>query len=237
MQRALQKIRSIQSRALGPLTGTITRVKTKQPAIAITFDDGPHPQYTPQVLELLKQHNAHATFFIVGQFAKQHPDIIQRIRQEGHALANHTYNHLAMPSLNSRQRRQEVRDCAKLLEPQNNRLFRPPWGQQTRASRFDLLRLRHRVVTWDIILDDWIKQEPQQLADRITTEARPGSIILLHDAIRPAPHSNNSCTDRQFMIQALDIALPKLTQQLQCVTLPKLLTLGQPVYRNWIYNP
>ena len=226
-------IQSCKTRLLGPLMGSITRVSTQQPVIALTFDDGPHPEYTPRVLDLLSEYNAKATFFVVGQAVEQNPSLIQRIKAEGHALANHTHTHVAMPSITGRQRRREVRTCERLLGPQPIKLFRPPWGSQTRASRFDLLRLGYQVVTWDIVVQDWLKQAPQDLAQRIVSKAQPGSIVLLHDAIRTFETDTESCLDRGHMIEALAIVLPKLSPQLRFVTVPELLQAGRPAYRPW----
>lgn len=216
--------------------GTITRVNTREPVLALTFDDGPHPQYTPQVLDLLQQYQAKATFFVVGQSAEQHPELIDRIKAEGHALGNHTYSHPVMPQLPGRQRRGEVRACGRLLRDQSMRLFRPPWGAQTRASRFDLLRLGYRVVTWDVIVEDWLEQTPVGLARRIMDGAKPGGIVLLHDAVTPSGPDSHSCTDRGYLIDALAIALPKLASDLHMITVPELLQLGRPVYRDWFYE-
>lgn len=230
-------IRSLSARLLGPVMGTLTRVKTSEPAIALTFDDGPHPEYTPRVLDLLREHNAKATFFIVGQSAENHPGLIQRIKDEGHALANHTHTHRAMPRLSSRERRGEVRQCAAAIGPQPTRLFRPPFGSQSRASRFDLLRLGYQPVTWDIVPEDWLKQPPADLAQRIIAKARPGSIVLLHDAIIPRGPDSDSCLDRGYMIDALAIVLGELSPSLRFVTVPELLQLGRPVYRPWFDQP
>lgn len=230
-------IQSIKSRLLHPFTGTITRVDTSQPSMALTFDDGPHPDYTPRVLELLAAHQAKATFFVVGQAAEQHPDLIDRIRAQGHALANHTYSHALMTAISRQERRDEVLACARLIGPQATRLFRPPWGAQSHASRRDLRRLGYQVVAWDTQVEDWLRQPPTDLAKRIISQARSGSIVLLHDAVRPAKPDSPSCLDRGYLIEALSIALPVLASGYRMVTVPELLSLGRPVYRPWIFDP
>lgn len=233
MRLPLRPIQSFKSRVLGPLMGTITRVKTQEPVIALTFDDGPHPEYTPRVLDLLGKYNAKATFFVVGQLAEQYPAVIERIRAEGHALGNHTYTHAAMSLIKGRERRKELRACEKVLGPQPVKLFRPPWGMQSRASRFDLLRLGDQVVAWNIVADDWLKQEPEDLAQRIIAQAKPGGIVLLHDWIHPLSSNSDSCKDRGYMVDALAIILPKLAPDLRFVTVPQMLQLGRPIYRAW----
>ena len=230
-------IQSIKSRLLDPYRGTITRVDTQRPAIALTFDDGPHPEYTPQILDLLTEHGAKATFFVVGRSAEQNPDLIRRVREQGHALANHTYSHALMTAISTQERRDELLGCARLIEPLPVRLFRPPWGAQSQASRRDLQRLGYHVVTWDTQVEDWLWQPPTDLANRIISQARSGSIVLLHDAVRPAEPDSPSRLDRSYLIEALSIALPVLAADYRLVTVPELLQLGRPVYRPWIYDP
>lgn len=213
--------------------GTITRVRTQEPVIALTFDDGPHPEYTPRVLDLLRTYKARATFFVIGQAAERHPDLIRQIRSEGHVLGNHTYSHARMPTINRRERREEIHACERQIGQQSLRLFRPPWGAQTRASRMDLLWLRYKVITWNVVLEDWLKQEPTDLAQQMVNQAKPGCIVLLHDAVRPTSPDSPTSHDRDYMIKALELALPKVTADLRCVTVPEMLSLGRPVYRQW----
>ena len=228
--------RSLKSRLVDPFMGTITRVKTKAPVLALTFDDGPSPEYTPRILDLLAEYHAKATFFVVGKAVQQYPDVIARIRSAGHTLANHTYSHAQLTLLSSPERRREVRLCERALNQGGPRLFRPPWGVQSSATRFDLLRLGYRVVTWNVIVEDWLWQDPEKLANRIVSGASPGSIILLHDALIPRENDQDSCTDRSYLIDALAIALPKLVSEFQLITVPDMLQAGRPVYQKWLYD-
>jgi peptidoglycan/xylan/chitin deacetylase (PgdA/CDA1 family) len=215
------------------MMGTITRVRTQEPVVALTFDDGPHPDYTPLVLDLLSEHQAKATFFVIGEAAEQHPELIERIKADGHALGNHTYSHPVMPQLTGRERRGEVRACGRILGDPPIRLYRPPRGAQTRASRFDLLRLGYQVVAWDAAVEDWLEQPADSLAQRIVDGAKPGGIVLLHDAVRPSGPASASCMNRGYLIDALEIALPKLVIDMRLVTVPAMLLMGRPVYRDW----
>jgi len=233
MRWPARPIKSIQARVLDHTMGTITRVQTQAPVIALTFDDGPHPVFTPRVLDLLHDFQARATFFVVGQAVEQHPELTARIRAEGHALGNHTYSHVAMSSVPGRVRRREVLTCKRLIAPQRCHLFRPPWGLQTKAARFDLLRMGYRVVTWDIIAEDWLRQDPADLAQRIISKAIPGSIVLLHDAVRPMNPNGSTCHDRGYMIDALAIILTELSTEFRFLTVPEMLKIGRPLYRPW----
>lgn len=110
------------------ILGTLTEVITKDPIGALTFDDGPHPEFTPRVLEILRRHQAHATFFMVGAAAQKHQDIVRLVAQEGHAIGSHSWEHRSFLSLSSRERRQQMCACEQVLPLQGERLFRPPYG-------------------------------------------------------------------------------------------------------------
>src|SRR5687767_1986315 len=93
--------------------GAIHRFITTLPIAALTFDDGPHPKFTPQLLSVLARYNAHATFFIVGEAARQHPEIVRAIAEAGHAIANHSWDHARFPEISSAERRRQLRLCAE----------------------------------------------------------------------------------------------------------------------------
>ena len=125
--------------------GSVIRVSTAEPAIALTFDDGPHPEDTPRLLDVLERHGAKATFFVVGKSARDHPDLIERIAGAGHALGNHTWDHLSMPSLTGRFRRRQLAWTEEVLGSHSSGLFRPPYGEQSLGSRLDAARLGLRL--------------------------------------------------------------------------------------------
>ena len=145
--------------------GSILRVRTQEPAVALTFDDGPHPEDTPPLLDLLARHKAKATFFVVGKSVRRHPELVERLAAEGHALGNHTWDHLSLPSLTGRFRRAQLAWTEEALGARSSRLFRPPYGEQTPASRLAPLRLGLDVVCWDVIAEDW-RDDPAEAIDR-----------------------------------------------------------------------
>jgi peptidoglycan/xylan/chitin deacetylase (PgdA/CDA1 family) len=112
--RLKELVKSAISASALPL-GTVIRVATREPAIALTFDDGPHPEDTPPLLDLLERHGARATFFVVGKSARRWPELIERIAAGGHALGNHTWDHLSMPVLRGRYRRKQIEWCAEAI--------------------------------------------------------------------------------------------------------------------------
>src|SRR3989442_11666872 len=108
------------------LLGSITHVATAESVAALTFDDGPHAASTPQLLEILERHQARATFFMLGQFALQYPELVQRIAQAGHAIGNHSWDHASFPFITGRQRRMTPRARSRSRAPHQQRASRPP---------------------------------------------------------------------------------------------------------------
>src|SRR2546425_2448596 len=150
------------------MQGTITSVVTRDPVAALTFDDGPHPQYTPLLLEILEQYQARATFFMVGESAHKHPQLVRQVAQAGHAVGNHSWNHPFFPSLPSHQRRKQIRVCEYALAPYGQRLFRPPYGAEDLASHLDALSLHYKADAWNLDAEDWLARDPAWMADVLT---------------------------------------------------------------------
>lgn len=149
--------------------------------IYITFDDGPIPGLTPWVLDELKKWDAKATFFCVGDNIKKHPEIFKRIKEEGHRVANHTMHHPRGFRHGVRAYLKEVEECRKLV---NNNLFRPPYGQLSRAQYRALKKKGYRIVLWDVISYDYEKIKPEACANNVIKNAKAGSIVLFHDNVK-----------------------------------------------------
>ena len=125
------------------LLGTVTHVITRDPVAALTFDDGPHPEITPWVLENLKQYNAHATFFCVGQNVKYNPEIFRKIVAENHSVGNHSMNHLNGWKTPDDKYEADINECKALV---NSDLFRPPYGRIS-ISQYKKLRKNFRIYS------------------------------------------------------------------------------------------
>ena len=227
--KAVQPVRRLLGKVARQLIGTIVSVETSDPVAALTFDDGPHPEFTPRLLRVLDRHQARATFFMLGDHARQYPDIVRRVVERGHALANHSWDHPSFPLISAHERRKQIRDCAHAIAPYGGlRLFRPPYGHQTMASRRDALLLGYSVVMGDAIAEDWWPREADWMADRLVNKIKPGSITILHDricrSVQDVPQD-----DRQPMITAVDMALERLSGSFRFVTIPELLTHGEPI--------
>ncbi len=159
------------------------RVPTQEPILYLTFDDGPIPQVTPQVLNALREFDAKATFFCVGENVRRHPDIYQRILSEGHTTGNHTYNHLNGWKTKTLDYLKNVRRCAHLVR---SRLFRPPYGRLSPCQRAFLER-QYTIVLWDVLSGDFDQNvNAQQCLENILNNASSGSIIVLHDNLKTA---------------------------------------------------
>ena len=117
---------------------TYKRVKTSQPVVALTFDDGPHPDFTPRVLDILSIYDARATFFMIGKRARQYPHLIKEVAEAGHSIGNHSWDHQPLIGLSRKERKGQIRACKKALYPYGEMIFRPPKGYQNHASRIDV---------------------------------------------------------------------------------------------------
>ncbi len=154
--------------------------------VAITFDDGPHPEGTPQVLEVLAEHGATATFFLVGEQVVKRPELAQRIVQEGHAVALHGYRHIAHPSRSRKQMLEDFDRGTAAIEDATGvtpRLHRPPYGVYSPASLRIARERGLQPLLWASWGRDWRKlATPEDITARVVSHLRAGDVILLHDA-------------------------------------------------------
>lgn len=227
--------RAVRRMILAPgrrMLGTITNIRTIHALVALTFDDGPSPEYLPRLLAVLKRHGASATFFMIGEKAKRHPQLVEQVRHAGHAIGNHTWSHQSLPGLSWRARLSEIRKGGSATQPHGSRLFRPPYGHQSLMSRIDAWLCGYEVIGWNVDVWDWLKKEPSAMADELENKVKAGDIVLLHDAIESAAR-DNLAVDRSAMIAALDEFLGRVSGRLEFVTIPELLALGSPVRVNW----
>jgi peptidoglycan-N-acetylglucosamine deacetylase len=215
--------------------GTITHVRTDEKVVALTFDDGPDPEYTPQLLQLLRDNQARATFFVVGKRAEQHPDLLEQIVRDGHLLGNHSWSHTALPLLSRTQRLRDIYRCHRLLGRQPRRLLRPPYGYQDRQSRLDLYLLGYEAVAWNAAGDDCLGAGAEAIRDRLLQEIKPGSIVLLHDTLYRT--SDARYRDRRPTFDALSEVFAQLAGRYRFLTVAELMELGEPQKVMWWSKP
>ena len=170
-----------------------TKSKTeKEKVIALTFDDGPHPEYTPFVLQLLKNHNATATFFCIGKEVEKYPEILKSIKDEGHTIGNHSYSHsLTIDFKGTKCWIEELKQTEKAIRDvleEDVRLFRPPYGVTTPHLAKAISFTKHTVIGWNIRSFDKGIKDTDLILKRIKKQVKPGGIILLHDTHANAPY-------------------------------------------------
>jgi peptidoglycan/xylan/chitin deacetylase (PgdA/CDA1 family) len=208
--------------------GTLVRVATRQPAVALTFDDGPHPLDTPPVLALLERHGARGTFFMVGTSAARHPELVARVTAGGHAVANHSWDHPSFLRIDAPERAEQLHRCAEALGPHAAPLFRPPFGDQGIASLYSVRRAGLVPVAWDVVAEDWSDAPADHLLGRILRRLRRGSIVVFHDTLHVT--DDERFRDRAPMREALARLLERLSPGVRFVTIPELMRLGRPVW-------
>ncbi len=157
------------------------RIPSREKVLYLTFDDGPIPEVTPWVMEQLAQYDAKGTFFCVGDNVKKHTEIFEELLENGHAVGNHTFNHLNGWSHDNLPYYHNVRHCAELV---NSNLFRPPYGRlKPRQAQF--LQRHYRIIMWDVLSGDFdVNISKEQCLRNVLSKARAGSIIVFHDSLK-----------------------------------------------------
>lgn len=152
--------------------------------IYLTFDDGPIPVVTPFVLKILKQHRARATFFCIGDNIRKHPDVFEQVKQDGHAIGNHTFHHLKGWKTADETYVKDMQDCQALTQSQ---LFRPPYGRikKSQAKSLKSLYPDLNIVMWDVLSGDFdINLSPEDCLKNVLKHTENGSIVVFHDSLK-----------------------------------------------------
>jgi peptidoglycan-N-acetylglucosamine deacetylase len=179
---------------------TIHRLRGAGKMLALTYDDGPNPQQTPRLLELLARHDAKATFFLIGLWAQREPALIREIVSAGHAIGNHTFTHPSMPAHGAGRIREELRRCREAVEASGERfstidgaaLMRPPYGRRRPGTLRTMRAEGYVPVTWSVTGYDWRAHTTAQRITRRCLRAQDGDIILLHDGSHTEPAADRS---------------------------------------------
>lgn len=174
--------------------------------IYLSFDDGPDPEWTPQVLDLLKAAAIRATFFVIGQNAVKHPQLIRRIENEGHDLGNHTWCHRHPLFLRSKEAQREVRDATYALEDLTGntiRWFRPPHGYLRQCMIDQADECGQTTVLWSVSARDWGPFTSTKAISSRLMNANAGDILLMHDGHRLINHPNKTCPALPDLIKGL----------------------------------
>jgi len=193
--------------------------------LCLTFDDGPNPEYTPQILEILEKNNAKATFFVVGEFVNYHPQIVRQIVEAGHEIGNHTFSHPDLRDLSEDQIQDEIERTESVISAitgSRSALFRPTYGLYDSSTVSLVERLGYRFVTWSdgLYTRDWELRGVDVLINTIMTYSKNGSIVLVHDA----------GGNRDQTVEAVKFVIPELMKKgFQFVTVSDLLHISENI--------
>ena len=165
---------------------------TAENTLFLTFDDGPIPEITPWVLNLLEKHSAKATFFCIGDNVRKHPEVFQKIKAKGHAIGNHTFNHLDGWNTSTSDYIENFKKAEEIIESQlqqklisEEKLFRPPYGKIKNKQAAKITNLGYRIVMWDVITGDYDKTYSAKKCLKNTRNLiKSGSIIVFHDSLK-----------------------------------------------------
>jgi peptidoglycan/xylan/chitin deacetylase (PgdA/CDA1 family) len=182
-------------------------IPNKENKVYLTFDDGPTPEITEWVLSELKKHNAKATFFCIGNNIEKHPDIFEKVINDGHVIGNHTYDHLMGWKTATEAYLENSLLCdtqIKKSTAQNSqsKLFRPPYGKITKSQSAHLRQLGYKIVMWDVLSADFDRNiSPEKCLQNVIKNVKSGSVIVFHDSVKAS--------------QNLKFALPKTLEYLK----------------------
>jgi peptidoglycan/xylan/chitin deacetylase (PgdA/CDA1 family) len=196
----------------------LSEAHTRSRLVALTFDDGPDPRYTPRILAILQQYGAKATFFEEGRQVQAYPALAAEILTQGHVIGNHTYSHPYLTRESRRDVCREISGCERSLETclhLKSSLFRPPRGQWNPIIYREARREGDHIVLWTVAVEHHEVRTPRAIAERALRLVRPGGILLLHDGGIPS---------RENTVQALPLLMDGLRRRgYRCVTVPELL--------------
>jgi len=182
---------------------------TKQ--IALTYDDGPNDPHTMRLLEVLAKHNVRATFFMIGRYVQQRPEIAREVLKAGHVVGNHTFTHPLLIFKRSAETRKELKECHEVLQDivgEHSNLFRPPFG----GRRPSTLRIAHELgleaIMWNVTGYDWNAPPAAVIDQKVTNQIRGGDVVLLHDG----GHKQMGA-DRSQTVLATDLLIARYKSQ------------------------
>jgi peptidoglycan-N-acetylglucosamine deacetylase len=187
--------------------GTSVRcIATNEKVVALTYDDGPRSPTTEGILGVLAQHHVPATFFLIGNRAEKHPDLVKKIYDAGHELGNHTYSHKFLIFRSPHFVKDQIDKTDKIIRDcgyEKEIFFRSPHGMKLFTDSWALKKMKRANILFDAVAWDWTSPGVQKIVNNVMKAVKPGSIILLHDG----------CGDEKDVVAASDIIISKLKEQ------------------------
>lgn len=167
----------------------VRHIPTASQVVALTFDDGPNAKTTPELLRVLREKNVRATFFILGENAAEHPELVAQAAKEGHEIASHSYTHRHLKNLNREECAAELDKAEDILNKigQRPRLFRPPGGLYNETVLEEAKKRGYTTILWSVDPNDWKRPSVDFVVRSVTEKAVSGGIVLLHDGLYPLP--------------------------------------------------
>lgn len=197
---------------------TIWRMNPSERVVYLTFDDGPIPEVTPWVLDVLDRYGVKATFFVVGDNVKKYPEVFREILRRGHSVGNHTFHHISGHIHGDYHFKTDVRDCQEAIDslsPTEEQrdglpLFRPPHGWM-KPNQYRHVISRYRVIMWDLVTRDYSHLlTAKDVVRNVQHYARPGSIITFHDSLKSIEKLRTALPEAIEWLQAQGYAFKKL---------------------------
>lgn len=218
------------------LQRVIWSIETDQPVAALTFDDGPDPEFTPRILDILERLETRATFMVMAHNAIRHPLLLRRIIAAGHEVGSHGWNHLNLAEIGAAEAEREIEAGTRRIEDLTEgpiRVFRPPYGRFSEAAVKLLARGRRDLVVWSVTRGELAWNDPARVTSHVVASTGPGDIIDLHDGIgRGTFNRGSKIADRLRRRRAVEVdALPATIEGLrnnglQLETVSNLVQLG-----------
>ncbi len=203
--------------------GTTYRVKTNQKKIALTFDDGPSPEWTPCILDELKKAGIKATFFMIGHHVKKYPEIARRVAEEGHQIGNHGYAHSVILYYTAAEIEEEIKYTEQVIREitgQTTRVFRPPKAWLKKSIKEKIKSMGYEVMLWSLNSKDWVTFNHRYIVKYVMRRVRNGDILLFHDSGNVFSPEG---ADRSQTVSAIGLLAKNLKAQgFQCVTVDEL---------------
>jgi peptidoglycan-N-acetylglucosamine deacetylase len=190
--------------------------------LALTYDDGPNDPHTLRLLEILARHRVHATFFLVGRYVQQRPDIVRELVKAGHVIGNHTFTHPLLTFKSGRELRTQLENCEHAMTDavgKHSHLFRPPFGGRRPAVLRIARQMTLEPIMWNVTGYDWNAPSVEHIERKVTSQVRGGDVILLHDG-----GHREFGADRSFTITATDRLISRYkTEGYEFVTIPAMM--------------